>query len=230
VKQLVTKAIILARTDFSEADRIITLLTPEVGKLKLVARGVRKNKSKLAGGIELFSISDITYMNGKGDLGTLISARLDKHYGTIIQDIERVQLGYDLIKLLNKTTEDHPESEYYHLLEQAFTALDDKTSSVELIRLWFESQLLQFAGHEPNLYTDAAGTKLEPVKAYSFDFDSMSFFDHPGGHFAASHIKTLRLLFGRHEIQALSQVQGIAVLLPDIAPLVRTMLTSYIRV
>ncbi len=230
MKQLLTKAIVLSRTDFSEADRIITLLTPSAGKVRLVARGVRKNKSKLAGGIELFSISDITYMNGKGELGTLISARLDKHYGNIIQDINRVQLGYDLIKLLNKTTEDNPEAEYYHLLEQSFAALNDSAHSTELIRLWFDSQLLQLAGHEPNLYTDSTGKKLVPAKAYSFDLDSMSFLEHPSGHFTASHIKTLRLLFGRHTIAALTPVQGIAELLPDIAPLVRAMLTSYIRI
>jgi len=81
MKQLVARAIVLSRTDFGEADRIITLLTPDQGKVRLVARGVRRAKSKIAGGIELFSISDITYMTGKGDLGTLISARLDRHYG-----------------------------------------------------------------------------------------------------------------------------------------------------
>ena len=57
MKQLVTEVIILARTDYGEADRILTVLSPEYGKLRLLAKGVRRVKSKLAGGIELFSVS-----------------------------------------------------------------------------------------------------------------------------------------------------------------------------
>lgn len=48
--QQVTDAIILTRTDYGEADRIITLLTPGHGKLRLIAKGVRRIRSKLAGG------------------------------------------------------------------------------------------------------------------------------------------------------------------------------------
>ena len=54
-----TQAIILRRTNYGESDRILTLLTPE-GKFSVLARGARKEKSRLAGGIELFSVSDVT--------------------------------------------------------------------------------------------------------------------------------------------------------------------------
>ena len=148
MKQIVTTGIVLARTNYGEADRILTLITPEYGKLSLMAKGVRRIKSKLAGGIELFSVSDITFIRGRSDLGTLISARLIKHYRTIVKDIGRTMLGYDLIKLLNKATEDEPESEYFTLLEQAFEALDDPTIDQNLIRLWFTMQLLRLGGYK----------------------------------------------------------------------------------
>ena len=120
MNQLTTQGIILSRTDFGEADKIITLLTPDHGKLRLMARGVRRAKSKLAGGVELFSVSDITYIKGRGEIGTLISARLITHYGRIVRDVTRTMLGYELIKQLNKVTEDEPEAEYFTLLEQTF--------------------------------------------------------------------------------------------------------------
>src|ERR1700757_3472845 len=100
MKQLLTTGIILSRTDFGEADRIITVLTPDHGKLRLMARGARKPKSKMAGGIELFSVSDLTFIEGKGEIGALISSRLHSHYGHIVENIERVQLGSELIKML----------------------------------------------------------------------------------------------------------------------------------
>jgi DNA repair protein RecO (recombination protein O) len=133
VKQLLTEGIILSRIEYGEADRIITVLTPEHGKLRLMARGVRRIKSKLAGGIELFSVSDLSYIKGKGEIGTLVSSRLKTHYGSIVQDLSRVQLGYELIKLINKATEDQPDEEYFNLLRESFKALDDKASYVHMV-------------------------------------------------------------------------------------------------
>lgn len=230
MKQLLTKGIVLNRTDYGEADRILTILTPDQGKLRLIARGVRKAKSRLAGGIELFSTTDLTYMNGRGEIGTLISARLIEYYSTIVKDIDRVQLGYELIKMLNRATEDQPEAEYFDLLEQAFYALDDAAIDANLIRLWFESRLLYLAGHSPNLRTDTAGQKLDVANTYNFDFETMAFTPRQGGNFNAAHIKTLRLLFSHNQPKALNQVEGLNALLTDLTPLVRTMLTSYIRI
>lgn len=220
----------LSRTNYGEADRIITLLTPEQGKLRLMARGVRRAKSKLAGGIELFSVSDLTFIKGKGEIGTLISARMLKHYGHIVEDIERVQLGYDLIKLLNKATEDQPEPEYFTLLEQSFHALDDKAIETNLVRLWFESQLLRQSGHMPNLLTDSLGEDLRSDQTYNFDFEDMMFTPYADGNFSSAHIKVLRLLFSKNSPQVLTKVQGIDTALSDLQLVVRTMLTSYIRV
>jgi DNA repair protein RecO (recombination protein O) len=230
VNQLQTKAIILARTEYGEADRIITLLTPEQGKLRLMARGVRKIKSKLAGGIELFSVSDVTYIRGRGEIGTLVSARLETHYGNIISTIERVQLGYDLIKLLNKATEDEPEPDYFELLKESFQALNDATIDTALIRFWFQSQLLKLAGHSPNLHTDTTGRKLEADKTYVFDSDAMSFGLRDNASFTADHIKVLRLTFAGNYPGTLAQIQNLPTLLTLTAPLVQTMFTSYIRV
>ena len=53
-----TQAVVLRRTNYGEADRILQLLTPD-GRRSVMARGVRKEKSKLAGGIELFAVSDV---------------------------------------------------------------------------------------------------------------------------------------------------------------------------
>lgn len=230
MNQLKTTAIILTRIDYGEADRIITLLTPEAGKLSLMARGVRKPKSKLAGGIELFSVSDITYIRGRGELGTLISSRLLNHYGNIVKDITRVQLGYELIKSLHKATEDQPEPEYFELLQTSFRALDNAEIATELIQLWFQAQLLQMSGHQPNLATDTSGQKLSATQKYSFDFEAVSFASSTEATLTADHIKVLRLLFGQPDPRPLSQVTGLTKLLPDIGPLIRAMLTSYIRV
>lgn len=229
MKQLTTRGIILSRTDYGEADRIITMLTTDAGKLRLMARGVRRVKSKLAGGVELFSISDITYIRGKGDIGTLISARLDTYYSNIVKDVNRTMLGYELIKQLHRATEDEPEPEYFTVLERTFDALNTSSIPLELIQTWFGGQLIRLAGHAPNLRTDTSGADLSASGQYTFDHESMAFSQHPSGHLQAKHIKALRLLFHVDDPRLLHQVQGLTDILPELAVVIRTAQLSFIR-
>jgi DNA repair protein RecO len=230
MNQLTTRGIILSRTNYGEADRILTILTPDYGKLRLMARGVRKIKSKLAGGIELFSISDLVFIRGKGDIGTLVSSRLFKHYGQIVQSLDRTMVGYELIKQLNRVTEDEPEPAYFQLLEQAFEALEASDIELDLIKLWFAAQLLKLAGHSPNLSTDDQGKKLESDALYNFNFEAVAFTSADSGRFSTNHIKLLRLLFSGHTPEVLTQVQGSELLVKDIGPLIQTMRNSHIRI
>jgi DNA repair protein RecO (recombination protein O) len=225
-----TTAIVLTRTDYGEANRILTLLTPELGKIRLMARGVRKIKSKLAGGIELFSISDITFIRGRGDIGTLISARLDRHYGNIVRQLDRVQLGYEITKKINKATEDALEPAYFHLLEQTFIALDELNIPSQLVNLWFDAQIVKLAGYIPNLLSDASQHRLQAGMIYNFDFDSMSFVEHQHGRFGTNHIKLLRLLFSGTTPAVINHVETLEPLLITISPMITTMLNTSIRV
>ena len=59
-----TEAIILRRTDYGEADRILNILTPS-GKISAIAKGVRKARSKLAGGIEMFTLAELLIHSGR---------------------------------------------------------------------------------------------------------------------------------------------------------------------
>ena len=231
MKQLVAEAIILTRTDYGEADRILTVLTPQFGKIRLLARGVRKVKSKLAGGIELFSVSEISLIKGRGEIDTLVSTRLIKHYGHIVQDLERTMTAYELIKQLNRITEDEAEEEYFALLQQAFEALDDATIPLPLVNLWYMAQLLRIGGHTPNLQTDANGEKLQAGESYDFGFESVCFDASSGeGRFSADDIKFLRLVFAGHPPKVLAAVQGSDRLVQAILPLVTTMRQTYLRV
>lgn len=222
MNQQVTKAITLARTNYGEADRIITVLTPDYGKLRLIAKGVRRVKSKLAGGIELFSVSDITFIKGKKDIGTLVSARLAMHYGEIVKDIDRTMLGYELIKWLNTVTEDECEGVYFVLLQEAFEALHTPGIPTDLIRLWFSAGLLRLAGHTPNLHTAADGQALTENAHYTFSFDDMAFQSHKEGAYTSDHIKFLRLVFAGNVPATVQRVQGSGDLVQSLAPLITT--------
>lgn len=227
MKQIVTKGIILRRTNFGEADRIITVLTVDQGKIRLVAKGVRRIKSKLAGGIELLSLNDITYAPGKGDLGTLISARVVTNFGNIVTDVERMMYTYDVLKLIDKATEDSADQDYYITLVYALDAINELTVSLDWIRLWFILRLLRMGGHEPNLTTTSQGSPLQATDVFTFSFDDMTFEPHTAGVFGAKSIKLLRLAIEARSPRQLAQISNSDNLLPPLVQLTRTMLAEH---
>jgi DNA repair protein RecO len=228
MKKFNTQGIILNRTDYAEADRILTFLTPDHGKVKAIAKGVRKSKSKLAGGIELFSISDLGIIVGRGEINTLASSRLLKHYGQIVKDLNRTNLAYEVIKTIDKATEQNTEQAYFDLLSQAFEALDDNNIALELIDVWFRAQLLKLAGHAPNLKTEKSGEALQASQTYNFDYDDMAF--HQGDSYNSDQIKFLRLVFSNNQPKVLQKVQSAQVIAAQLQGLVRSMLQTYVRV
>lgn len=227
-RQIVTQGIVLKRTNFGEADRIITMLTPDQGKLRLMAKGVRKIKSKLAGGIELFSISQITFIPGKKDIATLISTRLKTNYGNIAKDLNQTMLGYELIKRVDRATEDAPEAEYFELLQTGLVALDAGMPT-DLLELWFDARLLALAGHQPNLVTDNRGQRLQADQQYNFDFENMAMSPSERGRISSADIKFLRLVFGISDPQQLQQIKDANKVLSQSAQLVATMRKQHIR-
>jgi DNA repair protein RecO (recombination protein O) len=229
-QQIITTAIVLSRTDFQEADRILTLITPDRGKIRAIAKGVRRQKSKLAGGIELFSVSQITYLPGRGEIGTLVSTRLQSHFGNIVKEIERTMLGYDVLKRMNRLTEDATGEEYFSLLEKTLSGLNDLELNSELTELWLSMQLLFVTGHTPNLKKNATGNMLDAKKNYIFDFDSMAFSEQSAGPYDANHIKLLRLAYAADEPGVLKQVTDAQVYVPEMLQLAKNLLSRQVRV
>lgn len=209
-----TKAIVLRRTNYGESDRILLLLTPQYGKVSVIARGVRREKSKLAGGIELFARSDITYTTGKSDLGILTGARVEQFYQGVLGDYARLQFGYEAIKHISKAADAIDEAAFFELLDQTFAALDDVELDVRLIQAWFWLQLAILLGVGVNLSTDGQGMKLVEGARYQFDENSAVFGFQENGRFTSDHIKLLRIL-SAHPPQVAAQVQGFAAWIDD---------------
>lgn len=194
MRQFRTEAIILRRTNYGEADRILNLLTPEHGKVSAIAKGVRRPKSKLAGGLELFAVCDVTVLQGKTDMGVITSARIKRFYGEILQDYDRTQLAYEIIKQINKATETVTDAVFYRLLKSCLQYLGHSQIDWKLVELWFRLQMQQLLGQGVNLATDAGGDKLRPDANYGYNSQEGAFFANDAGRYGADHIKFLRLL------------------------------------
>ena len=206
MKTIKTKAIVLRRTNFGETDRILQLLTPD-GKKSVMARGVRGEKSKLAGGIELFSICDVVLGEGKGELGVLISARLTKFYSNIMSDYDRMQFGYLVIKLVSSASEMVYESDWYDVLSEVLAGLDAISIPIELIQIWFYLRYASIMGYELSLWLDVDGEKLLSDENYKYDEADRGLRKSIGGELKSDHIKFLRLIATK-SLKVLAQVGG----------------------
>lgn len=207
MKTIRTKAIVLRRTNYGEADRILQLLTPDNGKISVIARGVRKEKSKLAGGIELFARCDVTVGQGKGDLAVLTGARSEVFYRRILEDYDRLQFGYEVIKQISKAADQLDESAFFELCDQALAALDDLEIDLRIIRAWFWLQLGILLGTGLNLATDTNGMKLVEDARYQYSEHDEGFSFAENGRFGSDHIKLLRILSAQHP-KIVAHVQG----------------------
>lgn len=208
MKQQTSPAIVLRRTNYGEADRIVTFLTP-IGKVKAMVKGVRRSKSKLAGGIELFSESTITFMYTRGDLARIVSTRLDTHWDGIIGDLQKMMFGYEAMKQIDKHIEDEADRDYYDLLKGTLAGLADSEIPLEAMQVWFYSRLLFIEGTQINTAEDVKGKKLSSDERYNFSPDNMGFEASSSGRYKPDDIKLLRLMV-QHKPESLKQIKNLA--------------------
>lgn len=203
----------LRRTNYGEADRILQLITPE-GRRSVMARGVRKEKSRLAGGIELFAVCDVVLGKGKGELDILTSARLVQFYRNILKDYERMQFCYEVLKQVAKASEMVDEPEWYDVAAELLMALDSETIDLRLSKAWFYLHHARLLGYELSLQFDSDGQKIRADTNYTYDVAEKSLRQKDTGELSSSHIKLLRLIAAK-QLRTLAQVGGLDTVLDE---------------
>ncbi len=163
-----TPVIVLKRRDYAEADRLLTVFTPELGKLVLLAKGVRKTLSRKSGHVELFTYSNFLVARGRTwDLVT--QAETIEPFVGLRGDLLRLAYAYYVTELLDGFTEErdsHPP--LFRLLLETLARLAslDETSLPLAVR-YYEMRLLSLAGYQPQLFHCVECRKLlEPVTNY----------------------------------------------------------------
>lgn len=187
-----TTGYVLRRTNYGEADRILDLLTPH-GKISAIAKGVRKEKSKLAGNIEMFCLSDFNIHQGRTSLNLIVGAKMLKFYQSILLDFSRLELASGLLKHANRSATHSDSSDFFDLIDQSFSALDQNVP-LPLVETWFLFNLAKASGEEINLYRDTSCQKLQPSAKYRWDVAESALSCQPDGDISAPDIKFMRLL------------------------------------
>lgn len=201
------RAIVLGRHNLGEADRIVTFFTLEHGKLRAVARGVRKVLSRQAGHIEPFSEVDLMLAEGR-NLDIVTSARLAWYPDSLTGEYERLQLAYMMARMVERLTDDdHAAEGVYRLLGYGLRWLNTHGPSTTL-ELFFKIRLLGDLGYR---------TRLDVCTVCARPLDRIFASPEHGGMICSScHIGTeLELSANQLGLWRRLQNEGLEALAPD---------------
>jgi DNA repair protein RecO (recombination protein O) len=136
--------------DLGEADRILTLYTREHGKLRAVAKGVRKTTSRSAGHLEPFILTDLSLAVGK-ELDVISQAETRNAFRDVREDLILTTHAYYLAELTDLLTDDRLENQdVFDALVDGFTALAER-QDVRLVVISFQLRVLDALGYRPEL-------------------------------------------------------------------------------
>lgn len=141
------EGIVLSRRNFSESDKIITFFSYRYGKIKTLAKGVRKIKSRRAPHIELFNYARIYLHKGK-NFDIITEAEILNSYDYLKKDLQKVAIAYYLTELVDKLCPERQEhDDIIKYLIQSFDMLNISTSeNIDTIIDEFSRSLLTRLG------------------------------------------------------------------------------------
>ncbi len=144
------EAVVLRTYKIGEADRIVSLLTRSHGKVRAVAKGVRRTSSKFGARLEPFMVADIQFYQGKS-LDTIQQAETIASYGAdIVDDYSRFTAANVMVETADKLTEHDSSSPQYVLLLGALRSLSRAEHPTILTLDSYLLRALSLAGWEPS--------------------------------------------------------------------------------
>ncbi len=145
-----TDAIVLSRFDYGEADRILTLLTPGLGKIKAIAKGIRRPTSRIGGSLE--PLAELRLQLAKGRTFDVVTQVTMLHAWLGLHDrLEVTATAWYCGELLERSLEErHAAEPLYLLLRRAYELLDAEMAPGRVAR-WFEMRLCDEMGVRPEV-------------------------------------------------------------------------------
>lgn len=159
------EGVVLRTMRLGEADRIITFVTPEHGKVRAVAKGVRKTKSKLGGRLDLMTQVSIMCWRGR-ELDVVTQAEIIDSFRPIREDLDKMPVAFTMLEAVDQVAvERQPMPELFRMLVGALTTLAGEGGAVLLgAFLW---KLLALEGVGP--VVDQCAACGEPAELVAFD-------------------------------------------------------------
>ncbi len=146
-----TEAVVLRRQDLGEADRLLTVYSLDYGKLRLVAKGARRPRSRKAGHLEPFTRVQLLLARGR-ELDIITQAEAIETYPGVRDNLIHLGQAAYVVEMLDRfTVEREVNRTLYNLLVHTLERLVDCGEPAAAIR-YYELRLLDQVGYRPELF------------------------------------------------------------------------------
>ena len=161
-----TQGIFLKKEDRGEADQLFTIFTKDYGKLGVLGRAIRKIKSKLRSGAELFYLSEIEFIQGKSYKTLTDAISIDK-FKNLRENHQKLEIAYKIADVLNSlAAPEQNDEKIWQLLLATFRKIENwktENQKLKILYYYFLWKLFGFLGYAPELYfCTICGQKLLP--------------------------------------------------------------------
>jgi DNA repair protein RecO (recombination protein O) len=154
------QGIVLRSYPFGEADRVVVILSPNNGKLRTVAKGIRKTKSRFGGRLEPFTHVDLVLYEGR-NLDTITQVSAIEVFPSVRSDLDRVLAAGAMVEAIDLvSSEREPSHRLFLLLQRGLRALDAGNGGADLVTS-FLLKLSEIIGFAPALDRCAACGKSD---------------------------------------------------------------------
>lgn len=147
-----TRALLLKRVEYGEADFVVTLLTDRFGKVSALARAAKRSRKRFGGALELGNVLDARLTFGRGELATLAEARASEVFRTVVRSLDHITLAGAALELVRDLVPARePDERVFECTLEFLRALDRAEPAREELLLAFEVRLMSLVGFEPSL-------------------------------------------------------------------------------
>ena len=165
-----TKGFIFKKEERGESDRVFSVFTDDFGRLDIFAKAIRKAPSKLRGGIDIFFMSEVEFIQGKNKK-TLTDAVVIKKFNTIPQNVEKFKVASGIGGILdNFLRGEEKDKDIFNLLDEVFIRLNDESLKVKkyfLVYHYFLWNMLSLLGYRSEVHKCAGCSEgLTPQDVY----------------------------------------------------------------
>lgn len=163
-----TKGIILAENNMDDFDKMLTMLTPGMGKISCAAKGARRPKSLLLGGTQFLCFGEYVLYKG-GEVYNINSCEPIEVFYNIRTDLDKLKYAVYITKIINDVVQENQNC--YRILQLFLNTLyviSEKEKNLDLVLAIFKMKLISIIGYMPNVRACSNCKGTENIDSFSF--------------------------------------------------------------
>ena len=170
-KNLKVNGIIIAESSSGDSDKMLTMLTPNLGKISCTAKGAKRTKSQLLGATQIFTFGEYMLFKG-GNTYTINSCETIEMFYNLRTDLDKLIYASHITKIINDVTTENQNSFYIlKLYLNTLYAISEIDKDLEFILSVFKMRLMKIIGFSPNIVECVACKSKENLTAFSFKYN-----------------------------------------------------------